>query len=152
MLELLAIEGPDGSGKSTLCRARFPEAKHAGGPPISREDGLARISGTTHGCFDRWFPISEIVYCKFRSSPFTQDELFELVYRYKPFIIYCRPPLLNLKVQLITQELKEHKTQEQIDHIVKHHKEIIQQYDEVMWRLTRNGIFVAPYDYTKAKL
>ena len=102
---MFIVEGPDGSGKTTLANkiAKGFNAKifHAGGPPESREDILERIEFQFKqfgSILDRASLITEHVYGPVLRgrSVLEPDEYKRLIQRYVDrgwVLIYCRPSI-----------------------------------------------------------
>jgi GTPase SAR1 family protein len=105
---MIIVEGPDGSGKSTLVnRLSFDlnlESYHMGGKPRSGLEVLKRAAKSTflltQPCVqDRSTLISECVYgwALRDTSPYLDwREVKALLRALNPVIIYCRPPVEKL--------------------------------------------------------
>lgn len=145
------IEGPDGSGKSTLIRNAFPDAKHMGGPPKTADELVARLNLVEPGnVYDRWTATSEQVYgMALRHSLLVPPSILdEAILRVKPIIIYCRAPDEIMDDNLRGQEERPHKSWQHISTIIEKRERIRELYDELMQRLPSLGCDVFHYDYT----
>lgn len=94
----IIIEGPDGSGKSTLVRSI---AQHV---PLTIQEGSGpekypgeiierawRYVKMDNKLFDRHPIISQPIYGQFREgATMIPQDLIDVLYRQKPLIIYCR--------------------------------------------------------------
>jgi hypothetical protein len=157
---MLIIEGPDGSGKTTLAiflhtLTRLP-VHHAGGPPRDKQEFLDRvdyIKNNKGGIFDRFPPISEYVYGGLRSNPlFSDSELLDLQRSVEKWIIvYCRPPLLVIKGNALAQSAERpHKNSNHLEMIKANILWIVEQYDAVFKHLESEGDqLIIRYDYTQ---
>lgn len=149
---LAVIEGPDGSGKSTLIQqlrrnsTRYFVMVRSGAHPPSHEAMEQYIEGTSlleDSIFpsplicDRFQPISEAVYKPLiRHQPFLEnwpDYLHSV-----DTVIYCRP-----QTEVIMGNLHR---EEQMKGVPEQIHRIIQRYDEVMTAIG-NFTYVFHYDY-----
>ncbi len=170
----IIVEGPDGSGKSTLVKTL---ASHTGwkvivgeGPEKEPGEMVTRIKRLLKEAiyrenysgapviYDRHSCVSHPIYSQF--TPVTNiPEIFtDQLYDLKNLIIYCRAP----GVELTNHVVKEHDTPEHLEAIEKSHREILQAYDS--WALKRahliyrfwepeamNRIIVSIFQLTKEK-
>lgn len=147
------MEGPDGSGKSTLIRKYLPDAIHNGGPPKTSGELRARLYGLEAGStYDRWTAISEQVYGPIirGRSLIPKREFTEAIRQIQPIVIYCRPPASVLFQNLSKQAIKPHKSSDFIVNVIKHANEIREAYDKlVLKELPALGCLVLNYDYTR---
>ena len=154
---MIIVEGPDGSGKSTLVEALEEhlniKASHFGGPPKTMQEIDERVRESLGAkLLDRWSPISEQVYAPIRGEKRSIDTLDHYINTVKPFIIYCAPGrrvLMANKERCLEVE-KAHKSKEHCDTVSKNFKKIISLYSDVMKKLcSTRGLTVYYYDYTK---
>ena len=149
----IIIEGADGSGKSTLIKQQFPGAIHAGGPPKTSEELLARLDLPVPGnVYDRWTAISEQIYGPIIHGRNLLSTWYfdQAIMDKRPMFIYCRPPTHVMKMNLKAQIEKPHKNPEFIEQVCMKADEIRAAYDDLMLidLPTRLGAFVLTYDYT----
>lgn len=150
--KFIVVEGPDGAGKSILCKSLQEHFKwpivHGGGPLTSRHDFLDR--NRTKGwselepkICDRVSYISERVYAKdpLVSSFETQVWLNKI----KPIVIFCCLERSEDMVVRISNVSKPHKSAEQLERVKQDHAEITRKYKFVM-----GGITHIHYNWLKA--
>lgn len=153
----IVLEGPDGSGKSTLFAklklAGFPIGSHNGGPPVSSEDArsrLSRIALNLPAVWDRCLAISDQVYRFSLREPFNlpPNELFAWLNRVDPVIVYCRPPDKFILEAEVT--VRAHKPQAHVDKVKDHRRTLIYEYDNLMGYLgSEMNLDINGYDYTQ---
>lgn len=156
MSSCIIVEGPDGSGKSTLIKkleeSMGIEAKHDGGPPKTVGELEERlIHSPSHKLLDRWSGISELVYGTVLRGKcmMPKHEIMQYIHDHKPTIIYCRPPNGVLETNLIALErTKAHKSEEHCREVRERFWKIVEEYDLLMKVLLNMGIVVTTYDYT----
>lgn len=156
-MRTIIIEGPDGSGKSTLGRKLgellgYP-LTHTGGPPPTKEDlerKLRMVEGG--GLFDRTPHISESVYSRIangRATFLPLDVMLDRLVDAKPILIYARRK--GEEGETLTRMERVTK-----DYTPKGHKETVEDryleicnlYDRIINGL-RDRISVIDYDYTR---
>jgi len=147
------VEGPDGSGKSTLVKALskkmgFPLVK-TDDPPASWKECLVRIQKRLSSglvCDRSSGLVSELVYGPvLRSKTITPEtDLWQVVrsIRYAIAFVYCRPPTLLPKVRSEENPIHVSAVQQNLE-------ALRQKYDQVMFQLDRLGARVVKYDYTR---
>jgi pantothenate kinase-related protein Tda10 len=162
LFRCFVIEGPDGSGKTTLAEKLGPHV-HFGGPLTSYADYLVRMSkGFRHlsefTIFDRHSSISELVYgiFRFERHPLVPTmEAMEILAKFEPLVIYCRPPKKHLMRSLpdSLKVPKDHKSTNQIDLVLANYEAIIDQYDTIidLYESEMPQISVLRYDHTHDK-
>lgn len=94
--------------------------------------------------YDRFTNIEELVYGNVLrgTSNFTlEDEVFRKLKLIKPLIIYTRPS---------RETIFNFGSREQMAGVIEKHKELLDQYDELMFNLMCSGWNVLVYDYTKS--
>lgn len=151
------VEGPDNSGKSTLCaalRTHFPLVafQHSGGPPKDEGEFFSRInrllSHKKPVIFDRFPIISDHVYGPVvRGEDIFKGNWEGYVNRMmarRPIIIYCRPPNDVLMRGMDNHPVKEHETAEHVERVKRNALELIRRYDVVMGQLVCHH-----YDFTQ---
>ena len=157
---MIVIEGPDGSGKSTLIleitKRLGLKATHLGSRPKTMQDLHDRVIKSQYcEVLDRWSPISERVYGTIANRDWSIDVLDTYLDTYRPLIIYCRPPrgvLLENKKQCL-EAVKSHKSKEHCDLVSDNFERVIELYDDAMLSIKarRLGCQIIVYDYTKPK-
>lgn len=148
------VEGPDNSGKSTLCDLISKETgvpvTHSGGPPKNDQEMNDRIKRLLDhprpALFDRFPVISDRVYgyAMNRGTPVTDEHVRQLKIR-APTIIYCRPSISELLKFERDQSSKVYKSPEHIRGVESHIFALIGRYDEVI-----SDYEHLHYDWTKA--
>jgi hypothetical protein len=139
----IIIEGPDNSGKSTLCgklsELTGMDIKWAGGPPkdvYEAIDSLNRMVGyIKDNCnLDRCFPIGELVYgvCIREKSLVSMATCKSLIGDTR--IVYCRPRT-ELILNFDSHNLSECDTAEHLEKVKTNAEKILNKYDEVMEEL-----------------
>lgn len=143
---IIAIEGPDNSGKSTLAeelsRYFYCQLIHPGGPPKSKHERLVKMSEQLHMChlcFQNRAPI--VVYDRITciSDPIYRFDLYNTMCRtfrdsmifFGAFVIYCRPST-DILMAVQNHLVKPHDTEEQVERVKKHQKAFIDLYDAIM--------------------
>ncbi len=153
---MIVVEGPDGSGKSTLVAALENKfgivSKHFGGPPADMQEIQERVmSSLNEPLLDRWSPISEQVYAPIRGQHRSMDILDTFVNKYRPFVIYCRPPKIDLmrNKERCLEVSKEHKSARHCEMVSTNFRKVVDLYDQVMKKLVREKVDVFAFDYTE---
>lgn len=156
----LVVEGPDGSGKSTLIEklelVYGCQAFHGGGPPKTVTELVHRIedSPTKSFILDRWAAISEQVYGTLgtRKQLLPNSVLTDAIKVHNPLIIYCRPPFETLvENKKYLNRKKAHKDIEHCKDVDDNFVVIVHKYDKLMSDLRDQGRLVLTYDYTNGE-
>lgn len=151
---IIILEGPDGSGKSTLGNNLSTEfglkCFHSGKPTTQKEmdDRIDFIISLKDELWilDRAPWISEAVYSKCFNRPFLDtDRILEIWFKVPQLVIYCVPSFIS--PDQISTETKSHKSPDFLKRVKKNHQAIVQQYDEVI-NLIPAHIEVLRYDFT----
>lgn len=151
------IEGPDGSGKTTLVkwmadRLGFPMIP-TDDPPKSWEECLARIERRVHPglvCDRSSGLISELVYGPvLRGGTIVPEDVMwkvvETLIREAPItFVYCRPPEEALNPSFRPEEDPRH-----VEGVKSRQSQLVARYDEVMAQVSRMGGRVIRYDRTR---
>ena len=157
-MKVIVVEGPDGSGKSTLLSSlRYHTKRHfltvqRSGPPNDR-DVLTRtiewfsdsISYNLHIICDRHPLISEPIYGvalrgeNLLETVYDPEELPAIFSSHIDRIIYCRPSRFTIERSIGNQP--------QLKGVMEKLVDIIDAYDEIMYRIDRWGIPVIKYDW-----
>jgi adenylate kinase family enzyme len=158
---MVIIEGPDGSGKTTLAQSLSESlgmrVLHAGGPPKDAVELLKRVraqKGSRGDILDRCGLISEFVYgTVLRGKPFlTKAQV--LTYLNRDFsgwiIIYCRPSRGTLRRYYeekirVESEKKLHKDAGHVERVVDRWPNIVSEYDLLMDDIQNTGRRVLLY-------
>lgn len=149
------VEGTDGSGKSTLISqlselTGFPSTK-CYNPPKSWEECLDRISKITAPgllCDRSSGLISELVYGPVLRGRTLMDE--DVMWRitrslsHAVVYVYCRPPRTLLMPSFRNEEDPDH-----VAGVLDRQDDLVDRYDEVMARLSREGARVIWYDRSR---
>jgi hypothetical protein len=153
----IILEGPDGSGKSTLFKLMTEDwglksAGHDGGPPKDSGEAYDRLLKTEqHGLAvrDRIVAISDSIYSEvFKRKPkLAQRDYNDWLQGFDPIIVYCRPP----KETILSQEVpvKLHKPEDHVKIVKANRLQITDLYDDTMLKLVRLGLIVYYYNWTK---
>jgi hypothetical protein len=142
----IILEGPEGSGKSTLGKhletLLYLPLFHAGSAPKDKAELFNRVDKielAERGIFDRHPFISENVY----GPVLRGDSLLPLIRPRNAFIIYCRPKVeVLLKNPVLEKKWKKSTT---VKDIVDHRIHLIERYDRVMARILPD----VTYDFIK---
>jgi adenylate kinase family enzyme len=139
---MIILEGPDNAGKSTLGEyiannLNIP-MHHAKGPPKSheeireRQDAINNRLAKREWCVtDRTPVISDNIYGAALSRDrlhFTTNDLATF-FRFRPLIIYCRPPFDELMKVTKSHKVKDHETKAHVDAMRKNAETIVALYD-----------------------
>lgn len=153
----IVVEGPDGSGKSTLLEKLSKlygmKVLHGGGPPKTLIELIERLEEYPNKgkILDRWSAISEQIYSPIlgKDMLLPKETLDNVIDRFKPMIIYCRPPtpILEANKAFLHVE-KAHKSKAHCGKVDEKFKEIVNAYDDLMIELSNKGHLVMKYDYT----
>lgn len=136
------IEGPDGSGKSTLVAKLSRDLNlpihHPGGPPINRYEFIRRLNFYSQNrgkfIFDRAPHISELIYPEAmgRLSVVGNSMLYHLLESLNPVIVYCRRKNMRDMWESIDHSKKPHKTSQHLAEVLARFKNIVDGYDALL--------------------
>lgn len=147
----IIVEGPDNSGKTTLCQKLRDQLAmpifHAGGPPATNDIALKLCHEQTEFLkhkviLDRITPISRQIYENRFNDPDLMDHLKNMLRVPFCVIIYCRPPNERL-MDMASHEVKKHDTPEHLAYVLENHHNFIELYDRMM-----AGVPHLLYDWT----
>ncbi len=151
------VEGPDGSGKSTLVKKLSLDlglpVHHPGGPPINRDEFLGRVNFYTHNrdkfVFDRCPHISELVYPKAtgRLGVLSPSILYSQLELLNPVIIFCRRKNMRDMWEAIDRTNKPHKPKEHLAEVLLQFKNVVDGYDGIFKTLSKKSYIV--YDWAE---
>jgi len=138
----IIVEGPDGSGKSTLVAKLSRDLNlpihHPGGPPINRDEFTHRLNFYSQNrdkfIFDRAPHISELIYPKAvgRLGVVGNSMLYHLLESLNPVIIYCRRKSMRDMWESIDHSKKAHKTPQHMAEVLSQFKNIVDGYDALL--------------------
>lgn len=154
------VEGPDGSGKSTLVQKLVYERNtfgvHTGGPPRSEDDMIARVFNLMELCrvapkplvFDRCPPVCEMVYPVAFGRPMylNQSVLLWVIEQINPVIVYCRRGTEIMKADMVKAQ-KGHKPYEHLQKVLDRFPALVEAYDEAFAVLDDRRVKVIEYDW-----
>jgi len=161
---VIILEGPDGSGKSTLGhllrRTTQLEIIHAGGPPLSVSEVFQRARDHSKhygkGILDRCVPISEFVYGPIRDAEPLVDKqvLFAMIDKLAKdgwILIYCRPSDATIIKYAKTKleesaRAKAHKPEDHTRKVKERIQTIIDRYDYIIEVCRQKGMLVLVYN------
>jgi len=144
---MIIVEGPDGSGKSTLGKKLGGRVLHSGGPCTDPDELMARVKRLSEqyregDVIDRFPYLSEIVY----GQPAIIDPML-LISMWEEFqekrnarLIYCRTDIPTM-YKNISHKAKEHKSAEYLEEVKSRYFEIVTKYDELFSIVSVNHIF-----------
>lgn len=157
-MKLLAVEGPDGAGKTTFV-ADFlkvlPDDKtpvwHSGGPVATAPDFQRRMSFVrSHSklIVDRLPLISELVYCTALNKPFLvpPHDLWRSLVALNPVVVYCRLEDVDQMLQNMIRG-KPHKSEKYYEELRTNYPRIVNEYDQLMNKLLVAGVQVFFYNW-----
>ena len=142
---MIILEGPDGSGKTTLAKEISLRLKlpiiHSGGKPKDEYEAWSRHKETLRSIherriviMDRVICISDYVYGRVlrggsSMGPGHHQELAEVM---RLPIIYCRPPDQDILELPEDHEVKGHETSDHVARVQSHQPQIVAEYDQLM--------------------
>ena len=143
MPRIIAVEGPDGAGKSTLIQMLSADLDrpviHTGGPPKTRQEWLDRLAMVRSHIgkavlFDRLPQISEQVYGPLydRDPVLEKDDFDRETRELDPVIVYCRLRSKEEMLRYISRETKAHKSSAHMDLVLANFDTIVSAYDRKM--------------------
>lgn len=155
---IVVVEGPDGSGKSTLidnlrltCSRHFVSLRRSG-PPKNADELTSIIRWMTRMevslvplICDRYPLISEPIYGNAIRGTNLLDGIYDVdaqkaIFKSVDRVIYCRPPTSVIYHKIHANP--------QLKGVVEKIEEITQNYDHVMKLLAHWGVHVTWYDWT----
>lgn len=147
----IIVVGMDNTGKTTLCNSLASKTGYKlvtpMGPGFPRESMLDNIllymNKGESIIFERFSIFEEMVYGKILrgKSKFTYDDI-ELIRKYHPVIIYCRPS---------NETIFNFGTREQMPGVIEQKEKLVKAWDDLIFN-TLTGFKVIKYDWTKDKL
>jgi len=159
MKQLLAVEGPDGSGKTTFLSTLVSSDLqwehfalwHSGGPVRGSGDFLQRMKYIyQHDAIivDRLPLISEVVYCRALHKPFPvpEDTFLKHLLNVDPIVVYCR---LDSAEEMLERMLpgKLHKSAEYYATLRENHPRIVEAYDRLIAEIEDANILVIRHNW-----
>lgn len=147
----IIVVGMDNAGKTTLCNelAHKLSATHVEpmGPGFTREAMLDNIllymNRNENVVFERFSIFEELVYGKTLrgKSKFSADDI-NLIKKYKPIIIYCRPS---------NDVIFNFGNRAQMKGVIEQKEKLLKAWDSLIYD-TLSGFKIIKYDWTKDKL
>jgi thymidylate kinase len=136
---LIVLEGPDGSGKSTLGKRLELDFDgiYKPSPLLNTQDLFDEITedqeyyshNTKLYIMDRVTWISELIYSKILNRPCRLNLMkFKHYLELPQIVIYCRPTGISKKD--ISTEYKQHKSNEHLEAVKRKHTNIINAYED----------------------
>ena len=158
----IVVEGPDGSGKTTLIKWLSTKYNlpihHPGGPPHNREEFIERcnfyLNRGNDFLYDRCPMISEQIYSMLegRDSFVSNAYLRSQLDNFNPTIIYCRLKSVAEMWRSIDHSKKPHKPVRHLVAVIQEYNSIVHGYDKLMSSLDDGGFNVIPYDWKTADM
>lgn len=149
MRKVIVVEGPDGAGKSTLCKELSKElgwpVHHTGGPIYTKEDFWARVYSLNfeNVILDRHPGVSQVCYGFLGWDGITQADGREALRFADPaVVIYCRRKSVDDMLNSIVTSTKAHKPAEYLERVQRTYPRIVEKYDSAF-----SWIPHVPYDY-----
>jgi energy-coupling factor transporter ATP-binding protein EcfA2 len=144
MPRLIIVEGPDGSGKTTLCRyiagVTKREYYHTGGPPSTKqgmEENLATLRNKhrTHPqglVVDRHPAISDPIYAEVNNRVLllSKDRLEHAMDELDPIVVFCRIASIREMFMSIDKTNKPHKPVTHLAEVLENYKQVVTMYDK----------------------
>jgi adenylate kinase family enzyme len=155
MPKAIAIDGPDGAGKTTLINRLASdlgrEVIHSGGPPKSRQewtDRQLRFRGLARQpvLIDRLPHISEQIYGPLYNRK-VDTALNREVLELNPVIVFCCLRDEFEMLRYIDQGPKAHKPSSHMELVLDHHPSIVLSYKRLMIHLACKGAQIIPYSW-----
>jgi hypothetical protein len=148
----IIVEGPDNSGKSTLCQLLHEKlcmpVLHAGGPNATNDVALKCCKEQqefllNNAILDRVTPISRQIYENRYGEPELQDHLKKMLRTPFTTLIYCRPPNEKL-MDMSSHKVREGESGDHIHYVLENQHNFIELYDRLM-----AGVPHIAYDWTE---
>lgn len=158
-MSIVVVEGPDGSGKSTLIKnlredtSRYYVSLHNAGPPQDVlnvqciTNWIAKMAvGRVPLVCDRISLISEPIYGQvlrnenILEGSYTTDDIKDFFVENVDRVIYCRPPTAIIHKGLLAEK--------QLRGVADRIEDLTQCYDHIMRLVAHWGVRVITYDWT----
>lgn len=147
----IIILGMDNTGKTTLANYLHEITDivkiNSEGPKLTKLEMeaviYANMTNSHSLILERFCFFEELVYGKvLRGKPkFSfKDPIFQYILDAKPLIIYCRPNV---------EDIKNWRNREQMEGVIDKADELLHQWDKVIKKARKHGLYIFRYDYTK---